>query len=80
MVVLPLFADQYDNAQRILETGFGLRLDPYTFQDQELLEAVEKVLADGELKARLKKASDRILSTDKHVELYQLIEGLVKLK
>ncbi len=29
MVVLPLFWDQYDNAQRMHETGFGMRLDTY---------------------------------------------------
>ena len=29
MVVLPLFWDQYDNAQRMHETGFGVRLDTY---------------------------------------------------
>src|SRR4051812_38780936 len=29
MVVLPLFWDQYDNAQRVAETGFGIRLDTY---------------------------------------------------
>ncbi len=29
MVVLPVFWDQHDNAQRIDETGFGIRLDTY---------------------------------------------------
>ena len=27
MVALPVFWDQYDNAQRVDETGFGVRLD-----------------------------------------------------
>src|SRR5258708_34802631 len=31
MVLLPLFWDQHDNAQRMAELGFGLRLDPYRF-------------------------------------------------
>src|SRR5436305_5222651 len=40
MVVLPLFWDQYDNAQRVSETGFGVRLDTYRFQDRELTDAI----------------------------------------
>ena len=31
MIALPLFWDQYDNAQRIDETGFGVRLPTYAF-------------------------------------------------
>ena len=29
MVVLPIFWDQHDNAQRVDETGFGVRLPTY---------------------------------------------------
>ena len=36
MVVLPLFWDQHDNAQRVEEVGFGVRLATYEFEDREL--------------------------------------------
>ena len=39
MVALPLFWDQYDNAQRVHETGVGMRLPTYAFADDELLAA-----------------------------------------
>ena len=35
MVVLPLFWDQYDNAQRVDETGFGVRLPTYDFVEAD---------------------------------------------
>ena len=54
MIVLPIFADQYDNAQRIDETGFGIRLDTYNCTKQQLLNAIEKLLNDNELKLKLK--------------------------
>ena len=60
MVVLPLFWDQYDNAQRVQETGFGLRLDTYGHAPEELLGAVDRVLADGAMRARLAAASARL--------------------
>ena len=53
LVVLPLFWDQYENAQRVDELGFGVRLDTYAFADAELVDAVERLLADTDLRARL---------------------------
>ena len=49
MVLLPLFWDQYDNAQRVHETGYGVRLSTYTFDDDELTGAVDRLLADEAL-------------------------------
>ena len=36
MVLLPIFWDQHDNAQRVHETGFGERLPTYSFTDEEI--------------------------------------------
>ena len=47
MIVLPLFWDQVDNAQRVDETGFGRRLATYGFRDEELTDAIDELLADA---------------------------------
>jgi len=53
LIVLPLFWDQYENAQRMAELGFGVRLDTYGFADDELTGAVDTLLADTALRTRL---------------------------
>ncbi|CAG2107402.1 unnamed protein product [Medioppia subpectinata] len=60
MIVMPLFADQYDNAQRVQESGLGLRLDPYRCSDRELLSAIDTLLNDKPLNEKLMKISQRI--------------------
>lgn len=75
LLVFPLFGDQLDNAQRIAETGLGRRLDPYDFTAQQLVTAVEELLADGELRRKMEQASRRILAdTSRHRRLVELIE------
>ena len=59
-VVLPLFWDQYDNAQRMDETGFGVRLDTYRHAPEELTQALDRVLGDEALNARLAAVSRRL--------------------
>ncbi len=64
LVVLPLFWDQYENAQRIDELGFGVRLDTYTFTDDELVGAVDTVLADTALRERMASMGEAIRARD----------------
>ena len=72
MIVLPLFWDQYDNAQRVAECGFGVRLPTYEFEDTQLHEAIDRLLAAespelGEASARLQASP----GTAKAAELIQ---------
>ncbi len=60
MVVLPLFWDQYDNAQRMHELGYGVRLATYDFSDDELTGAVDGLLADETLRSDLDVLGERI--------------------
>ncbi|HYJ68609.1 MAG TPA: glycosyltransferase [Nocardioidaceae bacterium] len=53
MVVLPLFWDQYDNAQRMHELGLGIRLKTYEFTPEQLNDAVDTLLGDTRLRGRL---------------------------
>ena len=64
MILLPLFWDQYDNAQRMDELGFGVRLSTYAFTDQDMLDALEKLLGDDELRARMTKIGALIRERD----------------
>jgi MGT family glycosyltransferase len=76
MILLPLFWDQYDNAQRVHETGFGVRLDTYRFSDDELHSALAGLLGDAALRARLAAASARIQRADGVARAAQLVESV----
>ena len=74
MVVLPVFWDQYDNAQRIHETGFGIRLDTYGHEPAELRAAAERLLADASLNERLTSLSRRLQAAPGTARAADLIE------
>jgi MGT family glycosyltransferase len=78
MVVLPIFWDQHDNAQRIEETGFGVRLDTYRHSGEELTGAIEPLLGDAELRARLAATSQRLQAAKGTERAADLIEATVR--
>jgi MGT family glycosyltransferase len=74
MIVLPLFWDQYDNAQRVDELGLGVRLGTYSHDGEELRGAIDRLLADERMRARLMAMSARLQSVPGTVKAADLIE------
>ena len=73
-IVLPLFWDQYDNAQRMHELGLGVRLDTYRFTDAQIHSALDHLLGDDRLHRRLAGAAAVIQRRDGVRRAADLIE------
>ena len=77
MVVLPLFWDQYDNAQRMHELGFGVRLQTFEFEDAELSGAIERLITDDPLAERRAAVAGRLQAAPGTERAADLIERVV---
>ena len=78
MIALPLFWDQHDNAQRVHETGFGMRFTPYDFDDHAFFNAVERLLADDALRSRMRAIAARLQAHPGTLHAADLIEHLAQ--
>ncbi len=78
MIGLPLFWDQYDNAQRLDETGYGVRLPTYDWTDDELADAVNRLLADDDLTARMATIATAVQAEPGRVKGADLIERVAR--
>lgn len=76
MIGLPLFWDQYDNAQRLQEAGFGTRLPTYDWAEDELISSVGRLLADERLHARLRSIAAKVQAREGSTTGADLIERL----
>ena len=75
---MPLFADQFDNAQRVHEKGFGIKLNAHRCTKEELMNATNKFIENYDLALRLKKISERIKVEVKLGKVSEFIEQLIK--
>ncbi|MFL6101340.1 MAG: glycosyltransferase [Actinomycetales bacterium] len=75
MVLLPIFWDQHDNAQRVHERGYGVRLDTYRYTDDEMVQALRDMSAP-EVRARAEAAGRRIRAADGVRRAAELIEAV----
>ncbi|HEY0443307.1 MAG TPA: nucleotide disphospho-sugar-binding domain-containing protein [Candidatus Limnocylindrales bacterium] len=76
MIVLPLFWDQVDNAERVAEAGLGVRLPAYDFEDEELTSAISTLLGDAGLRDRLTTMAADIRGRSGTTKAADLIERL----
>jgi UDP:flavonoid glycosyltransferase YjiC (YdhE family) len=74
MIVLPLFWDQHDNAQRMAECGFGVRLPTYEFEDGQLHEAIDRLLTSPA--SRLPEVSRRLQAEPGTIKAADLLQTL----
>jgi MGT family glycosyltransferase len=76
MILLPLFWDQHDNAQRMDELGLGVRVAPYEVEPGELVGAIDRLLADDALRSKLSRSSRRLQAHAGTEKAAQLIASL----
>jgi MGT family glycosyltransferase len=60
MLVMPIFWDQHDNAQRVHETGYGIRLATYSCSAADLTEALDRLVHDDSLRSSAASAGERL--------------------
>ena len=77
MIIMPLYVDQFDNAQRVQEKGFGIRLNAHRCTKDELANAINKLIYDDDLALKMKKISYRMKTEVKLGKVAELIEQLV---
>lgn len=79
-IVMPVFSDQFDNAQRIEERGLGKRVDPFHCTDSQLLEALEQVFAQQEahIRPRMLAISARMQRDENKFKGIRLFQDLLE--
>jgi MGT family glycosyltransferase len=76
LVVVPTGWDKPATAQRVVAAGVGVRLDPRRCTAARLRAAVDRVLGDPGIRARARRAAERLAAAPGPAGAAALIEGL----
>jgi MGT family glycosyltransferase len=63
-IIMPFCWDGHDNAQRIQDTGYGLKLPRYAWQDEDLVQALDSLLNDSQKAEKLQAISQHMQQAD----------------
>ena len=76
-LIMPYVWDGHDNATRVQETGHGLKLHRSNWSDEQFISALETLLTDNEMHARLKRTSTHMKAADGRQKAAGIIEELI---
>lgn len=79
LLICPLFGDQHDNRQRVTEAGLGDGIaNPYKCSPEEILQKVDRLLSDGQLRERIQNISRRLQESKSTEKAAIAIENVVQ--
>lgn len=79
VLICPLFGDQHDNRQRVTEAGLGDGIaNPYKCSPEEILQKVDRLLSDGQLRERIQNLSRRLHSSKSTSKAAIAIENIAQ--
>jgi MGT family glycosyltransferase len=76
-LIMPYVWDGHDNATRVQETGHGLKLHRTDWSDQDFAKALEILVRDPAMKARLETTSAHMRSQDGRAKAARLLDGVL---
>ncbi|KAJ6638329.1 putative UDP-glucosyltransferase YdhE [Pseudolycoriella hygida] len=77
LLLIPIFFDQFDNAQRLVDTNLGYRL-PRGSSADEFVKIVDQLANDNELSVRMKEISERIKNCNDRQTITERIEQIAR--
>ncbi len=77
-LILPYVWDGHDNATWVQETGHGLKVDRYKWTEADLAKAMETLLTDRAMQARLRRTSAHMQARDGTKKAAKLLDDLIR--
>jgi MGT family glycosyltransferase len=77
-LIMPYVWDGHDNAQRVEETGHGLKSHRYDWTGEELMEKINALLTSREMMAKLKETSKQMRKEHGPTKAAKIIDGLAR--
>lgn len=76
-IIMPYVWDGHDNATRVQETGHGLKLHRYEWNDETLAASVKTLLENTDMRAKLKATSVHMQASHGPTVAARLLQGLI---